>query len=75
MPPPPHTKPENVLKVGRLIFLQLVVRYAPSANISLTPSERKNLSQLSSHRLLLRFFTNMLRLRDPGIVPSRPSSR
>lgn len=46
----------------------------PLANMSSTPSERKNLSRLSSPRLLLRFCTNMLHPRDPGIVPSPPSS-
>ena len=63
MPPPPHSRPENVLKVISL-----------SPHLERTkltfPRERKNSSELANNKLHCHYFTNMSRRNEHGTAPS-----
>lgn len=71
MPPPPHTKPENVLKVGHRAPLSDVQAALNMDGLHIAnASEHKNSSLLSSLQLLSLSYTNMSRPKDLGIAPS-----
>jgi hypothetical protein len=65
MPPPPHTKPENVLKVGTE---DIYSTNKESEADALITSEHKNLLLLSNRQLLSLSYTNMSPLRDQEIA-------